>query len=431
MKQFKDYKKYYKYCGFALLVALLVLPAFSSRAQTAAELTSRINEKNAEIAKLEREIRAFQQEIDKLGKEKTSLSNSIKQLDVSRRKLIADISVTENKIDKTNFRIQELSLEIGDKEGIIRNNMNAIAAEIRRAHELDMANPIVTMLSDKTFTEIWTDIDNMMSVREAIINRTEELRGVKVVLEDTRDVTTQAKNELVALRSQLSDQKKVVDDNTSEKKKLLSQTQNSEASYQRLLKDQEAKKALFEKEIFDYQSQLKYILDPKTLPGPGVLSWPLDHVYVTQQFGAKTGPHRTYVSGHSGTDFRARTPVRAMAMADGIVKGVGDTDLACPGASFGRWVYIEYNNGLGSTYGHLSTITAREGQAVKRGDVVGYTGGTGRVTGPHLHVSLYAANAVKLDAVPSKACPGKILKQPIAATSAYLDPMYYLPPYTQ
>jgi murein DD-endopeptidase MepM/ murein hydrolase activator NlpD len=160
------------------------------------------------------------------------------------------------------------------------------------------------------------------------------------------------------------------------------------------------------------------------------LSWPLDKIFVTQEFGAKTGPHRTYASGHSGTDFRARTPLPVKSMADGVVKGVGDTDISCPGVSFGKWIFIEYNNGLSSAYGHLSLIKVYEGQKVSRGEVVGYTGGTGRVTGPHLHVSLYVSSAVSVQTVPSKSCPGKILKQPIAAINAYLDPMYYLPPYS-
>ncbi len=180
-----------------------------------------------------------------------------------------------------------------------------------------------------------------------------------------------------------------------------------------------------------FESQLKFVLDPSKLPRAGVLSWPLDEIYVTQQFGAKTGPHRTYASGHSGVDFRARTPLPVKAMADGEVLGTGDTDLICPGVSFGRWVFIEYDNGVSSTFGHLSLIRVHEGQKVSRGEVIGYTGGTGRVTGPHLHVSLYVSDAVKVATVPSLSCPGKILKQPIAATNAYLDPLYYLPPYQQ
>ncbi len=431
MKPSKDYKKQYNNLNFLSLVALLVfLPFIFLNAQTAEELSERINEKSADIEKLEKEIRVYQAELGTIGKQKASLSGSIKELDITKKKLNTDISITQTKVDRTNLTIKSLSSDINAKEGSISKNKDAIISGLRKTDELEQRNLVETILSGNKFTDIWNDIDNMLSLRGKIQSEILDLKEVKGELEDTRNDTVKAKGELVSLKSQLADQKKVVDNNSSEKNKLLAQTKNSESNYQTLLKNQLAKKAAFEKELRNFESQLKFVLDPAKLPSAGVLSWPLDYIFVTQQFGAKTGPHRTYASGHSGTDFRARTPQPVRAMADGIIKGTGNTDTACAGVSFGQWVFAEYNNGLSSTYGHLSIIKASEGQKVSRGDIVGYSGGTGRVTGPHLHVSLYVSSAVKVDTVPSLSCPGKILKQPIAATNAYLDPMFYLPPYT-
>ncbi|HRH31662.1 MAG TPA: M23 family metallopeptidase, partial [Candidatus Paceibacterota bacterium] len=115
------------------------------------------------------------------------------------------------------------------------------------------------------------------------------------------------------------------------------------------------------------------------------------------------------------------------AMADGTVEGTGDTDVLCPRISFGRFILIKYTNGLASTYGHLSVISVSSGQSVKKGQLVGYSGNTGYSTGPHLHVSVYDRDAVNMKTLPSISCKGKILTQPIAATSAYLDPLKYLP----
>ncbi len=434
MKLCYDYKKPYKNKKdiFLLILAgiLVLIPVVFSYAQTADELSSIISQKNADIDKLELEIKQYQTELNDLGKQKNSLNGSIKQLDLTRKKLTADISVTQKKIDKTTLQIKELGLQINNKEDRISNNTDALSLDIRQMNELEQSNEIATILSENDFTTMWNDIDNMSTIskniREAII----ELRQVKSDLEDTRKETTDAKNQLVALKSKLADQKKIVDQNTADKKKLLAQTKNSESNYQKLLKDRLAKKDAFEKELSNYESQLKYILDPSKLPNGGVLSWPVDYVFITQYFGKTEAGKRLYVNGtHNGVDFRASIGTPVMAMSGGVVAGVGNTDTQCSGVSFGRFILIKYDNGLASTYGHLSLIKVNVGEKVSRGQIVGYSGNTGYSTGPHLHVSVYARDAVEIKSIPSKSCPGRMLTMPVSAINAYLDPMYYLPPY--
>ena len=430
MKLYHDYKKQSRVFSLFLLGILLVIPFVFSYAQTAQELNEKINQKNADIDKLEKEIKLYQTEIDDLGKQKNSLNVSLKQLDLTQKKLVADIAVTQNKIDKTNFKIKELNLEIDNKGDIISNNIEAISLGIRKMNELEQNDVLTTILSENDFTIIWNDIDNMTTVSDKIRETIIDLKQARNDLEDTRKETTDAKNELLALKSKLADQKKIVDQNTAEKKKLLTQTKNSEASYQKLLEDRLAKKDAFEKELEAYESQLKYILDPSSLPGKGALSWPLDDIYITQLFGVTKDSKRLYASGsHSGVDFRASVGTPVKAVADGIVLGTGNTDIACPYASFGKFIFIKHNNGLSTTYGHLSLIKVSKGDKVERGDVIGYSGNTGHTTGPHLHLTVYASEAAKMETRPSKACEGRFYTMPIAPTNAYLDPMYYLPPY--
>lgn len=432
MKLFHDSKKPFNYIqksGFLIVfLALVFSPLYQVFGQSAEELNSKINQKNTEIARLEAEIAAYQTQLESIGKEKNSLNNSIKALDITRKKLSADISVTEDKIESTNFKIQVLSSQIDTKQNAISVNVNAIASQIKQVNEYELESVVEMILSENDFSEVWNDVDSIAAIEERIRQLIVELRQAKVELEDTRTETVAAKNELIALKSKLADQKKIVDQNTKEKQKLLAQTKNNEANYQKLVADRQAKKAAFEKELRDYESQLKYVLDPSKLPAGGVLSWPLDNVVITQLFGKTEAGKRLYASGsHNGVDFRAAVGTPVKAMADGVVAGTGDTDLQCPGVSFGRFVLIKYNNGLASTFGHFSLVTVSTGQKVSRGQVVGYSGNTGYSTGPHLHVSVYARDAVDLKTLPSKSCPGRVLTQPISAVNAYLDPMIYLP----
>ncbi len=421
MKLFHAYKKQLnKFIIILFLLAQLFL-ATNILAQNADEIRDKINQKDADIERLEKEIASYQSELNTLGQQKDSLAGAIKELDITKKKLNADISVTQNKIDKTTLTIQNLGRDIGSKEQSINNNINSITAGIRTTNEFEQISIFQTLFSDADFSDIWTDIDNIITVREKTREQVLALRQVKGELEDTRKVTIDAKNELVVLKSQLQAQHKIVDQNVAQKNKLLADTKNNEANYQNLLAIRLAQKQKFEQELADYESQLKFILDPSKLPKKGAISWPLDRIFVTSPFGPRS------MGFHSGVDFRASvgTPVRAMA--DGVVKGFGDTDLCCPGASFGKWVFIEYTNGLSSAYGHLSLISTEKGRKVRRGDVVGYSGNTGSSTGPHLHVSLYPSNGVEIDSFESKSYPGKILVQPVAAKEAYLDALKYLP----
>jgi len=409
----------------------IVLFAFELSAQTANELREKIEDSNKEIQRLEAEISSFRQQLETVGKEKNSLSKAVKELDLTNKKLAVDIKVTENKITSTNLKIQSLSMEIGGKEEKISQNKSAISATLKKIEEMDSLGTLENLISRKSIFDIWRDVEDLRGFQRGVKDKISELKEIKEGLEINKNEAEEARQGLTRLKQELADQKKIVEQTTREKNQLLKETKNQEANYSKLLADRLAKQAAFEKELREYEEQLQFILDPKKLPGRSALSWPLDNIYITQLFGKTVSAKRLYASGsHSGVDFRAGTGTPVKAVADGIVEGSGNTDLTCPGASFGKWVFIRHNNGLATTYAHLSLAKATSGQRVARGQVIGYSGNTGYSTAPHLHVTVYASDGVKVENKPSKACGGKVYTMPIAAISAYLDPLDYLPPYT-
>lgn len=414
---------------FCLAVLLVSASAF---AQSASDLKDKISDKNEEIRKLEAEIKAYQKELEVLGGESSSLKNTIKKLDLTRQKLLTDIKVTESKISNTNLEIEQLSLDIGNKEEKIIQNKSVIAAGLKKLHEMDLHSIIQNLLSQDTLSDLWNEAEALKSVQTKLSEQINELKLIKEDLEINKDEAEEAKRSLVSLKSELGDQKKINDQNTAEKNKLLKDTQNKESNYSAMLKTTIAKKEAFEKELRDYESQLKFILDPSKLPksGSSALSWPLSKIIITQFFGSGPAAKKLYVSGsHNGVDFGIPLGTQVKSMAGGVVVGTGNTDLACPKASYGQWVLVKHNNGLTSLYAHLSLIKVGAGEAVASGELLGYSGSTGYSTGPHLHISVFASTAVEIKNLPSKACGGKTYTMPVAAINAYLDPMLYLPPY--
>lgn len=82
---------------------------------------------------------------------------------------------------------------------------------------------------------------------------------------------------------------------------------------------------------------------------------------------------------HSGIDFGARWGTPIVAAADGQVVGAGWA------GGYGRQVQVRHENGIVTTYSHMSAIAAEAGQPVRQGQVIGHVGSTGISTGPHLH----------------------------------------------
>jgi murein DD-endopeptidase MepM/ murein hydrolase activator NlpD len=100
---------------------------------------------------------------------------------------------------------------------------------------------------------------------------------------------------------------------------------------------------------------------------------------LTSGFGFRRDPFRRTLAFHAGIDFKGPYGEPVLATSDGVVVRAGWD------GGYGRLIEITHDNGVTTRYGHLSWVAVSPGQRVKRGDIVGRLGNTGRSTGPHLH----------------------------------------------
>jgi murein DD-endopeptidase MepM/ murein hydrolase activator NlpD len=97
-------------------------------------------------------------------------------------------------------------------------------------------------------------------------------------------------------------------------------------------------------------------------------------------FGYRTDPFTKARKMHEGMDFTAKTGTPIYATGDGVVAKADNT-----ASGYGNHIVIRHGFGYETLYAHLSKYKARAGQRIKRGDVIGYVGSTGRSEAPHLH----------------------------------------------
>jgi len=111
--------------------------------------------------------------------------------------------------------------------------------------------------------------------------------------------------------------------------------------------------------------------------------WPA-HGWLTGTFGGRSDPFTGEPGYHQGIDISTEKGQPIYATADGTVESASYT------GDYGNLIVLQHGLGLTTRYGHLSSFAAKAGQTVKRGDVIGYVGSTGRSTGAHLHYEILA-----------------------------------------
>jgi murein DD-endopeptidase MepM/ murein hydrolase activator NlpD len=130
-------------------------------------------------------------------------------------------------------------------------------------------------------------------------------------------------------------------------------------------------------------ASLSAVLRPNTVSIPSLM--PVAGAKLTSGYGMRNHPVLGGRRQHQGIDLAQPTGTPIRATADGVV---GRADWF---SSYGLFVSLEHGGSIETRYGHMSRLNVAAGQAVKKGDIIGYVGSTGRSTGPHLHYEVRIA----------------------------------------
>ena len=158
-------------------------------------------------------------------------------------------------------------------------------------------------------------------------------------------------------------------------------------NYLQLLKDPQYEE-LWAELLGGFEQGGGEVMSPDGTRAPtGTLQWPLPVAgTITSQFGHRVDPITGEVSSHTGTDIACAEGTPILAAAGGIVTVANGLDSW--GGSYGYYIQIDHGGGLETLYAHCSSICVTTGQQVQAGEVIGYVGHTGRVTGNHLHLEV-------------------------------------------
>jgi murein DD-endopeptidase MepM/ murein hydrolase activator NlpD len=414
-----------------IFICMSVVTAPRAEAGLIDNIKNAIKEQTDKLKNIDKEIKEYEEKIAGVREERQTLEGAVEELSSTERKLERELDAAMSGVERTESRISSLSNEIRSHEAEIGRHTEAVGEALRRISRNDDNSLVEVLLAKGTLSDFWSNVDMLSQFQVTVHGKIGDLQELKKELASKIAEEEGERAKLLALHTEIDGKQIAVEYARTEKAKLLADARGEEQTYESILEEKRALRQQFEQSLSAYEAQLQIALNPETIPEAqsSTLLWPVDNVIITQHFGftafAAGGAYGG--KGHNGVDFGVPVGTAVKAARAGTVRASGDTDRACPNASYGRWVLVDHDNGLSTLYAHLSAISVNAGQSVTAGQVVGYSGNTGYSTGPHLHFTVYATDGMRIDNLPSRGCSGAIYTIPVANPDAYLNPMEYLP----
>lgn len=379
---------------FKILSILLIMACVCGTYVASAPVVSAASasEIQAEIDRLEKESAALQAEINKL-------KNDIKAQQKLKSAIESRMAVVQKKINACNNQIAAINQQIDDNKAAIEANNQKIKDDKelfkRRLRAIQMSNTgsnIQILLGAKSFSEFLQlsqltasvsarDKKMMEDIIKEIEKLNEKIKENEKLLEEQAAIKAEISKDQAALQADANEIQKVINAINKDKNEV------------------QADKNAVDNELDDKEAELDNIMSggaSGTLVNDGKFVWPTTFKRISSYFGKRWGKMHNGVDISNGT---YGSPV--YAMADGKVykcdtsckHNYGKKPLKnCCGTGYGNYVAIDHGgyNGVGykAYYAHLSSVVVRNGAYVKKGQIIGYVGSTGKSTGPHLHFGI-------------------------------------------
>ncbi len=203
-------------------------------------LQEQIDANNQQIAALNQEIAADQAALQQIGADKKTLKAAINALNLKRKKIQAQVAVTQHQISITQIQIKQLGGEIVDAEQIITADQAALGEEFRNLQQENSQSFLMQILSSKNISEAWNNMNAMLQLQDTIQNKIQTLQNHKDNLASSKASSQQKQQSLSSQQQLLTSQQQSLTQTEQSKNQLLAETNAKESIYQKLLAEAEA-----------------------------------------------------------------------------------------------------------------------------------------------------------------------------------------------
>jgi len=373
-----------------LLITMLVLfgVKLDVKAVVVDDLNKQLEEKQATIKNLEEQINIYKKNIEVKQNESLTLNNQLSILKSKIIKMELDIKLVEAQMDSLDFEISSLNKIIEEKRLKIEKQKVYVANILRLVNIEDMKDYLTIIFKNESFSEYFNQTKYLEDMNSELNRVIKQIKAEKTKMESKERIAETKKNQLEKLKKDLLNRKASLDEQKESKNYLLAQTKSSENKFKLLLIQLRQEQSAFDQEISSLQRKIEKELKKanKLEEFLGEFSWPINaYKGISVYFRDPTYPFR-YLFEHSGIDMPTSMGTPVKAAAAGFVAWTRSSNRA-----YGNNIMIIHGEGAATLYAHLSRFNVLEGDFVKRGDIIAYSGGlpgtpgAGFSTGPHLH----------------------------------------------
>lgn len=204
----------------------------------------------AELLNLEAEIAKKQEELKHQQGQSVTLNNEITKLKTQIDKSKLDIKAKGLVIQKLGGEIAEKSQKIESLIEKIDRERDSLAQLIKKTNEIDSSNLIHVVLSDRSLSKFYIDLDSFSSIKASIKSSVDQIKGIKSETEGEKQNLEEKQDAELDAKALLERAKKQVEISQAEQKKLLSISKNKEAEFQSILAEQAKKAAQIKAKLF-------------------------------------------------------------------------------------------------------------------------------------------------------------------------------------
>lgn len=368
-----------------LVTGFLMFP--SALPSFAATTTQSITDLQKQKQQLEAKIKKDEEAKKKNLEEQARLEGQINSLDGQISGIETKIADTQRSISATEAAIQGKQAEIAAKEAELTTQRENQAETLRVIYETASSTGLELFVGANSISEVMVYHEYLAALQAQIEDTIAEINRIKTELETAKAELEAKRVELTNLQNQQQAYNRALNNQRSEKDRLLDTAEANEAKIAAQIED--AKKV-----YADVNNELTKLMEaarrraaqrasgqiPRGVSNVG-FQWPTSYLYISTYFGGRT----PFQSFHTGLDMANYAGTTVVAAADGVVTGMYRVSYG-----YGTYVQISHNERLSTLYGHFMDFAEglAVGQQIKRGDPVGYMGSTGWSTGPHLHFEI-------------------------------------------